>query len=208
MHLLNEVINNFCMNTTEFRGISELPLSSLEPCGQCGMTEVTEPGSSVNFPRRRSVMLAPGTPFTPSQLHMLNILKMLSGLQALTSCRWVRTQELQWAFGGRRSRICILLLLIYFFFLGLHPRHMEVPRRGVDLELQLPAYTTATVMPDLSHICAPAHSNDGSLTHWARPGIEPSNSWFLVGCISTAPQRELLEFLKVKVRGVPTVAQR
>ena len=29
---------------------------------------------------------------------------------------------------------------------------MEVPRLGVESELQLPAYTTATAMPDLSHI--------------------------------------------------------
>ena len=29
---------------------------------------------------------------------------------------------------------------------------MEVPRLGVELELQLLAYTTATAMPDLSHI--------------------------------------------------------
>ena len=33
-------------------------------------------------------------------------------------------------------------------FLGLHLWHMEVPRLGVQLELQLPAYTTATAMPD------------------------------------------------------------
>ena len=30
---------------------------------------------------------------------------------------------------------------------------MKVPRLGVDSELQLPAYTTATVMQDLSRIC-------------------------------------------------------
>ena len=30
---------------------------------------------------------------------------------------------------------------------------MEVPRLGVKSELQLPAYTTATATPDLSHIC-------------------------------------------------------
>ena len=29
---------------------------------------------------------------------------------------------------------------------------MEVPRLGVKLELQLPVYTTATAMPDPSHI--------------------------------------------------------
>ena len=31
---------------------------------------------------------------------------------------------------------------------------MEGPRLGVTLELQLPAFTTATVMLDLSHICS------------------------------------------------------
>ena len=32
----------------------------------------------------------------------------------------------------------------FFAFLGPHPRHMEFPRLGVELQLQLPAYTTAT----------------------------------------------------------------
>ena len=32
-------------------------------------------------------------------------------------------------------------------------RHLEVPRLGVESELQLPVYTTATAMPDSSHIC-------------------------------------------------------
>ena len=31
--------------------------------------------------------------------------------------------------------------------------HMEVPRPGVDSELQLQAYYTATATPDPSHIC-------------------------------------------------------
>ena len=30
---------------------------------------------------------------------------------------------------------------------------MEVPKLGVESELQLPASTAATAMPDLSHIC-------------------------------------------------------
>ena len=41
----------------------------------------------------------------------------------------------------------------YFFYLlwgGAHPQHMEVPRLGVELGLQLPAYTTPTETPDLS----------------------------------------------------------
>ena len=31
----------------------------------------------------------------------------------------------------------------FFFYLGLHLQHMEVPRLGVESEIQLPAYTTA-----------------------------------------------------------------
>ena len=38
----------------------------------------------------------------------------------------------------------------FFFFLWPHPWHMEVPRLGVESKLQLPAYTTATAMLDLS----------------------------------------------------------
>ena len=36
-----------------------------------------------------------------------------------------------------------------FFLFGPHPRRMEVPRPGVQLELPLPACTTATATPDL-----------------------------------------------------------
>ena len=39
------------------------------------------------------------------------------------------------------------------YFLGPHPRHMEVPRLGGQIGLQLPAYTTATATQDLSLIC-------------------------------------------------------
>lgn len=47
----------------------------------------------------------------------------------------------------------------FFVFLGLHPRHMEVPRLGVESELQLPAYTTATATPDPSCVCDLHHSS-------------------------------------------------
>ena len=36
-----------------------------------------------------------------------------------------------------------------------------------------------------------AHGNTRSLTQWARPGIKPVTSWFLVGFVSTAPYWEL-----------------
>ena len=41
----------------------------------------------------------------------------------------------------------------FFCFLGLQTRHMEVPRLGVELELELPVYTTATAMQDPSCVC-------------------------------------------------------
>ena len=42
---------------------------------------------------------------------------------------------------------------IFFFFLQLQLWHKDVPGLGVKLELQLPAYTTATAPLDPSHIC-------------------------------------------------------
>ena len=47
----------------------------------------------------------------------------------------------------------------FFFFLGLHPWHMAVPRLGVESELQLPAYTTATTTWDPSCLFDPHHSS-------------------------------------------------
>ena len=38
-------------------------------------------------------------------------------------------------------------------FLGPYLRHMEFPRLGIQLELQLPAHTTAMAMPDPSRVC-------------------------------------------------------
>ena len=49
--------------------------------------------------------------------------------------------------------------VLFCFFFGLSvffratPWHMEVPRLGVQSELQPPAYTRATAMPDPSHVC-------------------------------------------------------
>jgi len=40
------------------------------------------------------------------------------------------------------------LLFFFFLLLGLHLQHMEVPRLGVESELQLLAYTTATAMSE------------------------------------------------------------
>ena len=54
------------------------------------------------------------------------------------------------------------LYIIYFFFLvflGPHLRHIEVPKLGVESELQLPGYATATATQNLSRICHLRHSS-------------------------------------------------
>ena len=86
-------------------------------------------------PNPQSIPLPP-----PSPLATASLLSMSVSLSLL--CRWVH--------------LCHILFLV---FLGPHPRHMEVPRLGVKLELQLPAYTTATATWDLSHVCDLHHTS-------------------------------------------------
>ena len=55
-----------------------------------------------------------------------------------------------------------------------------------------------TIAAGLHH----SQNNARSLTHWARPGIEPATSWFLVRFISAVPWRKLkkkLFYLKFTV---------
>ena len=42
-----------------------------------------------------------------------------------------------------------------------------------------------------------SHSNAGSFTHWARPGVEPKSSWFLVGFASVTPRRGRLFWILI-----------
>ena len=48
---------------------------------------------------------------------------------------------------------------LFFSFLEPHPWHVEVPRLGVESELHLPAYSRATEIPDLCHVCKLHHSS-------------------------------------------------
>ena len=58
---------------------------------------------------------------------------------------------------GRRSSFFLAC------FLGPRPRHMEIPRPGVELELQLPAYPTATATKDPSPHLLPTPQLMGTL---------------------------------------------
>ena len=61
------------------------------------------------------------------------------------------------------KRNLFIYFLYIFFFLGPHPRHMEDPRLGIELELQLLVCATAMAMIDLSRTCDLHHS---SQQHW------------------------------------------
>ena len=53
-----------------------------------------------------------------------------------------------------KNTVSIVFHNFFFFtFLGPHPQHVEVPRLGLELELQLPACTTATALQDPSRVC-------------------------------------------------------
>ena len=62
-------------------------------------------------------------------------------------------------FPGYSHIFCLKIYVFIYCFLGPHTWHREVPRLGVEVELQLLAYTTPTARQDLSHICNPRHSS-------------------------------------------------
>ena len=72
---------------------------------------------------------------------------------------------------------------------------MEGARLRVELELQLLAYATQSQQHRIQAASATyttANGNTRFLTHWVRPGIKPTTSWFLVVFVSAAPRWELL----------------
>ena len=98
---------------------------------------------------------------------------------------------------GKKSFLLVFVvrvatLFFFFFFLGLYPWHMEVTKLGVKLELQLPAYTTATAtwIQAMSVAYTTAQGNARSLTHWVGLGIKPTSSWILVGFVTAETQQE------------------
>ena len=64
-------------------------------------------------------------------------------------CFWWGFFVVVWVFCG----VFLVVFVVVVVVLGLYPQHMEVPRLGLESELQLLAYATATVTRDPSHIC-------------------------------------------------------
>ena len=95
--------------------------------------------------------------YTVMQLHFLSEFSFLAGIP--WHCKWF-----------------LYLLFSFFCFLGLHPRHVEVPGLGVASELQLLAYTAAraTAMPDPSRFFDLHHS---SQQRWILNWLSEARGW-------------------------------
>ena len=106
------------------------------------------------------IALLPISPLTFPTISSLPIISLTSSAQGpwiflASMFKWQRKLGL-----GRRGNFWKLSFLelslfvcLWFFFLGPYLQHIEVPRLGVELKLQVLAYTTAIAMPDRSHIC-------------------------------------------------------
>lgn len=95
--------------------------------------------------------------------------------------------------------VCLFVcLFIYFFvFLGLHSRHMEVPRLRSNHSYScwpIPQPKQWGIWA-VSVTYTTSHSNAWSLTHWTRPEIEPTSPWILVRFVTAEPPPELLNQL-------------
>ena len=95
-----------------------------------------------------------------------------------------------------------------FVFLGPHPQHMEALRgwiRAVAASLHHGHSNTGSE----PHAYTTDHVNAGSLTHWARPGIESKSSWIPVGFVSlwatmgTPPLTSWQQLMKLTTRSFP-----
>ena len=83
---------------------------------------------------------------------------------------------------GARPTVKLIYIYIYilsFCLLGPLLQHTDVPRLGVESELEPLAYTTATATSDPSRVCHLHHSS--RQRRILNPGIKPATSWILVG---------------------------
>ena len=93
----------------------------------------------------------------------------------------------QLVFNFKRD-VCTSAFLFFVFlpFLGPHPQHMDVQARGLIGAIATglcQSHSNARSEPRLRPTTI-AQGTAGSLTHWARPGIEPATSWLLVGFVN------------------------
>ena len=80
-----------------------------------------------------------------------------------------------------------------YIYLELHPQNMEVPRLGVESELQPPAYATATATLDPSCVCDLHHSS------WQCRILNPHPHGSIIKFSTAEPQRELHTSVNISI---------
>ena len=100
--------------------------------------------------------------FIPSQFIYLEEKNVINGHSSLT--KW-KEKDFEKFDNYRANKVNLVVFVggffffFFFFFLEQRLSYMDVPGLGVELELQLPAYTTAIATPDSSHIDDLHHSS-------------------------------------------------
>ena len=104
-------------------------------------------------------------------------------------------------FSNSITVLLLLLLLLFFFFFLIFCLFRATPKvYGSSQARDQIRVVAAGLHHSHSNARSEAHlwptphtaqGNTGSLTHWARPGIEPTTAQFLVRFISAGPQWEL-----------------
>ena len=80
---------------------------------------------------------------------------------------------------------------IFFVLLGPHPRHMEIPRLGLNWSCSCWPTPQQHQIQDMSATYTTTHGNAGDLYPTEqRPGIEPVSSWILVRFVSAEPRHD------------------
>ena len=87
-----------------------------------------------------------------------------------------------------------LFIYLAFWLFRATLQHMEVPRLGVELELQPPAYARATTTWDSSCVCNLHHSSQQRriLNPLSEARDQTQTLWMLVGLLTAEPRRQLL----------------
>ena len=112
------------------------------------------------------------------QCQIFNSLHMAWGLNSClhsdsSCCSWILNPLHQMSF-----------LFFSLFFLGLHLWHVEVPKARGWIGVVATSLCHSQGFQAVSATYTSARGNIWTLTHWARPGIEPASSWILVGFIT------------------------
>ena len=113
--------------------------------------------------------------------------------------RWGKAREEleegKWHRDGPLDRHKDLTFFFFFFFRAATAAYGSSQAKGwiraVATSLRHSLHQRGCGIRAMSTTHTTAHSNAGSPTHWARPGIEPMSSWLLGRFISAAPQQEL-----------------